>query len=90
MVNSPATGKTIVHAPALTAAVHDGPPSLDTVTFPVGEPPCASTRNPTVTGSPASEGSGASETISVLVSRNASVIGADSTAVKPAAVNRMV
>ncbi len=56
-----------MQTPAATAPVQDSPVPAVTVTLPVGVPAAAVTVNRTSTGCPTSDGSGASESIRVVV-----------------------
>lgn len=87
MVRFPAVVGAKEHAPAATSAVQLAPSSDATRTAPTGVPPSERTRYATRTAAPATEGSGSSAVISVVVDARARTIPPDTAPVYPAAEN---
>ena len=89
-VRSPGDVKVMAQLPWATLALHDSPPSDETVTVPVGVPASDVTRNSTATVWPPVEGSASSAVISVEDFASRRSIGSDVAGAKPSAVNWIV
>ncbi len=81
IVRVPAVVSDSEHAPAVTSAVQLAPSSEVTRTVPAGVPPFETTRYATRTAAPATDGSGSSAVISVVVGARARAIPPDTTPV---------